>query len=291
MDARSIASTAANGGLLTPATEMDYAPPAPVKRSYDRTPYERRVYFGYGKADPAAPLRFGPNIVPWPEFPPLPEDLLLVLASVIHDSVTTTDELIPSGETSSYRSNPLKLASFTLSRRDPGYVGRAKAAAGLEAERKAGVWPAEISEALEAWGLDESALVTAGIASAIFAEKPGDGSAREQAASCQRVLGGAANICREYATKRYRSNCVNWGMLPFVLPADAPFELESGDMLFLPGIREIVAGGGERITAKVFRQGRAEEMELLLPGFTPEERAVVLAGCLMNRYRERSENA
>ena len=287
MDARSIAATAANGGLLTPADEVDYTPPEKVRRAYDRAPYERRVYSGFGKADPSAALRFGPNIVPWPEIPALPEDLLLSLGAVIHDEVTTTDELIPSGETSSYRSNPLKLASFTLSRREPAYVGRANAAAALEAGREKGEYAEELLAAARAFGLEDAALKSLRVASAIFAEKPGDGSAREQAASCQRVLGGAANICREYATKRYRSNCVNWGMLPFTIDEDTPFDYAPGDWVYIPGIRTAVERGDESVAARVLHKGVTVPITLRLRGFTPQERAVVLAGCLMNWYRNR----
>ena len=287
MDARSIAATAAAGGVLTPATEIDYTPPAPVRRSYDRGPYVRRCYFGWGRPEPETPLRYGPNIVPWPRIPALPEHLLLSLAAVIHDPVTTTDELIPSGETSSYRSNPLRLAAFTLSRREPEYVGRTAQVRELEARREAGEDPAPLLDALRACGFGPEALRSTGFASAIFAEKPGDGSAREQAASCQRVLGGAANICREFATKRYRSNCVNWGMLPFVLPPEAPFDCAPGDLVFLPGIRAAVAQGAERVTAKLLRNGAVSDLTLLLPGFTPQEREIVLAGCLMNWYAAR----
>ena len=289
MDARSIAATAANGGLLTPADEVDYTPPEKVMRAYDRAPYERRVYSGFGKADPSAALRFGPNIVPWPEIPALPEDLLLSLGAVIHDEVTTTDELIPSGETSSYRSNPLKLATFTLSRRDPDYVPRTREIQALEKDRAAGRCAPELAEALASCGYAPGVLSETGIASAIFAEKPGDGSAREQAASCQRVLGGGANICREFATKRYRSNCVNWGMLPFILPAGAPFELEPGDSIFLPGIRAAVERGEARIEGKAIRNGVASDIVLLLPNFTAEEREIVLAGCLMNWYARKNK--
>ena len=285
MDARSIAATVGNGGFLTPADEVDYVPPRKVPRVYDRVPYERRVYQGFGKADPAAELRFGPNIVPWPEIPPLPENLLLDLAAVIHDEVTTTDELIPSGETSSYRSNPLKLASFTLSRREPAYVGRANAAAQTEAAREKGEYSPALLAAAKAFGLDAGALKDLRVASAIFAEKPGDGSAREQAASCQRVLGGAANICREYATKRYRSNCVNWGMLPFTIDADTPFDYQPGDCIYIPGIRAAVERGDESVDAFVLHGGAVAPLPLRLPGFTAQERAVVLAGCLMNWYK------
>ena len=290
MDAHSIAATAANGGFLTAATEIDYAAPAPVRRAYDRGPYEKRVWFGWGKAEPETALQFGPNIVPWPEIPALSEHLLLELASVIHDPVTTTDELIPSGETSSYRSNPIKLASFALSRRDPAYVGRAQAVQKLEQDRAAGVYDAGIVAALWACGYDETVLRDTHVASAVFAEKPGDGSAREQAASCQRVLGGGANVCREYATKRYRSNCVNWGMLPFTIAPETPFDYEPGDLIFVPNLRAAVAGGADRVTAKAVRGGKATELELLLPGFTAEEREIVLAGCLMNWYKERNRD-
>jgi len=285
MDARSIAATVGNGGFLTPADEVEYTAPEKVRRAYDRTPYERRCWFGFGKADPAQELRFGPNIVPWPEIPALAEDLLLRLAAVIHDEVTTTDELIPSGETSSYRSNPIKLASFTLSRREPAYVGRTAAAAAMEAARKKGETGGELLAAAEAFGLDGAALGRAQVASVIFAEKPGDGSAREQAASCQRVLGGAANICREYATKRYRSNCVNWGMLPFTIDADTPFDYDPDDLIYIPGIRAAVERGDEEVSARVLHGAEVIPITLRLKNFTPDERSVVLAGCLMNRYK------
>ena len=288
MDARSIAATVGNNGFLTPADEVDYASPAPVQRVYDRAPYERRVYFGFGKADPAQELRFGPNIVPWPEIPALADDLLLRLAAVIHDEVTTTDELIPSGETSSYRSNPLKLASFALSRREPAYVGRANAAAALEKARQTGEYAEELREAANAFGLDEKTLQKLRIGSAIFAETPGDGSAREQAASCQRVLGGAANICREYATKRYRSNCVNWGMLPFTIDADTPFDYAPDDFVYIPGIRAAVERSDETVPAQVLHNGTVTPIELRLKDFTAQERAIVLAGCLMNWYKTRT---
>ena len=223
--------------------------------------------------------------MPWPEIPPLAEDLLLRLAAVIHDEVTTTDELIPSGETSSYRSNPLKLASFTLSRREPAYVGRAEAAAAMEKARENGEIGEELSAAAAALGLDEAELSRVRIASALFAEKPGDGSAREQAASCQRVLGGAANICREYATKRYRSNCVNWGMLPFTIDTDTPFDYAPDDFIYIPGIRRAVERGDEEIAARVLHGTEVTPITLRLKNFTPDERSVVLAGCLMNRYK------
>ena len=287
MDARSIAATAANGGVLTPADEVEYAKPEPAKRFYDRSPYERRVWNGWGRPEPEAPLRFGPNIIPWPRFPSLSEHILLRLASVLHDPVTTTDELIPSGETSSYRSNPVKLASFALSRRDPQYVGRAQAVAALEKQRQDGAVNDEILAVLSACGYDASALSKTQLASAIFAEKPGDGSAREQAASCQRVLGGGANICREFATKRYRSNCINWGMLPFTISPDTPFDYAPDDWIFIPEIRPAVEQGAQSVQAFVVHGGAVTGLELLLPGFAEEERKIVLAGCLMNRYAER----
>ena len=287
MDARSIAATARNHGVLTAATDIDYTVPAPVERVYDRTPYEKRCYFGYGKAQPEAELKFGPNIVPWPKMPALEDHLLLRLASVIHDEVTTTDELIPSGETSSYRSNPIKLASFALSRRDPEYVGRANAVKALDEARAAGNYDPAVTEALKACGVSEETLSSTLIGSAIFAEKPGDGSAREQAASCQRVLGGSANICREFATKRYRSNCINWGMLPFTIAPETPFDYAPGDFVYVPGIKAAVESGADRVAAKVVSGGTAADIELLLPGFAPEEREIVLAGCLMNWYAKR----
>ena len=287
MDARSIAATARNHGLLTPADEIDYVSPAPVARRYDRGPYARRVYDGWGKAQPEMPLQYGPNIVAWPEIPALPEHLLLNLAAVLHDPVTTTDELIPSGETSSYRSNPMKLATFALSRREPAYVDRTRAAQALEQVRRDGKEPPELAEAARALGAD---LSNTGVASAIFAEKPGDGSAREQAASCQRVLGGAANICREYATKRYRSNCINWGMLPFTIAPETPFDYDPLDWVYVPDIRKAVEAGADRVAAKIYRKsdGGVSDIELLLPNFSPEEREIVLAGCLMNWYKLRN---
>ncbi|MDD2302751.1 MAG: hydratase, partial [Eubacteriales bacterium] len=211
--------------------------------------------------------------------------ILLELAAVLHDPVTTTDELIPSGETSSYRSNPLRLAEFTLSRRVPEYVGRSKAIAAMEADRIEGKAPAHITDVLAKVG-DPSELVgKTQFGSAIFANKPGDGSAREQAASCQKVLGGFANICYEYATKRYRSNCINWGILPFTLDAGTEFNYEPGDMVFVPGVREAVEKGIEILPAKVIRQnGPVEDITLYIKGLTPDEKTIILEGCLMNYY-------
>ncbi len=282
MDARSIAATAANGGVLTSAADVDYVQPAPRSYAFDSGVYSKRVYFGFGKADENAELRYGPNITAWPEIPELSENLLLRLDSVIHDAVTTTDELIPSGETSSYRSNPIKLAQFTLSRRDPGYVGRTGKTAELEASRKSGSPDTELISALGRAGLRPEILEKTHVGSVIYATMPGDGSAREQAASCQRVLGGSANICREFATKRYRSNCINWGMLP--LTTDADFDYAVGDYVFLPGVRGVVERGEESVPALIITDGGAKEITFRLPALTEQEREILLAGCLMNWY-------
>ena len=277
MDARSIAATARNGGVLTGADEL---PDCPADRAdegwaYDDSAYKARVYYGVGKPDPEAQLVFGPNIADWPEQIPLPENLLLTAAAAIYDPVTTTDELIPSGETSSYRSNPIKLASFTLSRKDPQYVGRAKAIQAEEAKRRAG----ETSDNLD--GHDPK---TTGLGSFVLALKPGDGSAREQAASCQRVLGGCANLAQEYATKRYRSNVVNWGMLPFIVPELEQYGIRPGDKLWLPGIRALLEGEGEALEATLIQGDKQTPVTLTLPGLTREERDIILAGCLINYY-------
>ena len=284
MDARSIAATARNHGVLTSAADVDYTPPAPVQRRFDRKVYDRRVYFGFGHARPDAPLKYGPNIAEWPAIPALADDLLMQVASVLRDEVTTTDELIPSGETSSYRSNPLKLAEFALSRRDPDYVPRAKAAQALEVSRAAGAVPPALAEVLKSLNLPESALARMHIGSVIFANKPGDGSAREQAASCQRVLGGCANICYEFATKRYRSNCVNWGMLPFTLSEGAAFDGDAGDFVYVPDVREKVARGDEEFPAVLVHGGKAQPITLYLKNTNAEERELLLTGCLMNHY-------
>ena len=284
MDARSIAATARNHGVLTSAADVDYTPPAPVQRRFDRKVYDRRVYFGFGHARPDAALKYGPNIAEWPAIPALADDLLMQVASVLRDEVTTTDELIPSGETSSYRSNPLKLAEFALSRRDPDYVPRAKAAQALEASRAAGAVPPALAEVLKSLNLPESALARMHIGSVIFANKPGDGSAREQAASCQRVLGGCANICYEFATKRYRSNCVNWGMLPFTLAEGAAFDGDAGDFVYVPDVREKLARGDEEFPAVLVHGGKAQPITLYLKNTNAEERELLLTGCLMNHY-------
>ena len=287
MDARSIAATAANGGFLTGGDEIDYRPRSAAARSFDRKAYSNRVYCGFGRADASVPLRYAPNIVPWPEMPAMAGNVLFRVASVLRDPVTTTDELIPSGETSSYRSNPPKLARFALSRRDPAYVGRAEEVMRMESERAAGSLPAEAAAALEAMGTSKEDVADMQIASLIYAEKPGDGSAREQAASCQKILGGGANICREYATKRYRSNCINWGLVPFTLPEGETFGCEPGAWIFARGLRKAVESGAEEIAVKVFSGGKVSDMRLSLAGLTSSERRILLAGSLMNDYKNR----
>ena len=284
MDARSIAATARNHGVLTPATEVSYTQPRQGKRTFDSRVYDRRVYFGFGKPQPDYQLKFGPNIAEWPKIPALSDNLLMQVASVLQDPVTTTDELIPSGETSSYRSNPMKLASFALSRRDPDYVPRAQATQALENARQAGTPAPEVKDALGKLGLDESALDSLQIGSVIFANKPGDGSAREQAASCQRVLGGCANICYEFATKRYRSNCVNWGMLPFTLAEGDEFACHPGDFIYVPDVKAKVENGDDTFPAKAVTADGVKDLTLYLKNTTGEERELLLTGCLMNHY-------
>ena len=284
MDARSIAATARMGGIITAATDMDYAY-TPHAYHFDGSAYAKRVYNGFGKADRTAPLILGPNITDWPAQYPLAPNILLELAAVIRDPVTTTDELIPSGETSSYRSNPLRLSEFTLSRRTPEYVGRSKAVAAQETARRAGELSPHLRTVLSAVGDADALAPETQFGSCLFANKPGDGSAREQAASCQKVLGGFGNICYEYATKRYRSNCINWGILPFTLPEGAEFPFAVGDCVFVPDIRQAVAAGQETIHATVIRtDGTTEPLALKLCGLTEEEKQIILAGCLMNWY-------
>ena len=287
MDARSIAATAANGGRITAATDVDYAP---VHRAYhfDKSVYDNRLYYGFGKADPGVELVMGPNITDWPRMYDLTENLLVELAAVIHDDVTTTDELIPSGETSSYRSNPLRLAEFTLSRRVPEYVPRAKAVAAQEAQRRAGDVPAHVLEVLGKVGDAKALAASTQFGSCVFANKPGDGSAREPAASCQKVLGGFANICYEFATKRYRSNCINWGILPFTLDRDTAFDYQPGDCVFVPGIRKAIEEGREDIPAQVIcADGSVHDLLLHVRGLTADEKEILLDGCLMNYYAKR----
>jgi aconitate hydratase len=288
MDARSIAATAANRGRLTAAGEDSRSGGRPVY-CFDRSIYDKRVYDGFGKPDKNTALVLGPNIKDWPEMPALAEDLLIRIVSFIDDPVTTTDELIPSGETSSYRSNPLALAEFTLSRRDPEYVGRAKAVRDLEAARRGGAGGAEL-EAL--YGriktippCRNAAPEQARLGSAIYANKPGDGSAREQAASCQRVLGGCANFALEYATKRYRSNLINWGILPFLVKDSSAFK--NGDWLFAPGIRKALRKKADSLTGYVLdcNTDRVAEIALSLGTLADSERQILADGCLINYYR------
>ncbi|MBR6256483.1 MAG: hydratase [Lachnospiraceae bacterium] len=289
MDARSIAATAANKGYLTPATEV----PEKIgkyKYFFDKSIYENRVFDSKGVADESVEVKFGPNIKDWPAMVALTDNLLLKVVSEIHDPVTTTDELIPSGETSSYRSNPLGLAEFALSRKDPAYVGRAKEVYAQEEKRRKDVplneMSDEVAEAVKAvWKqFPDVTSANCGIGSTIFAVKPGDGSAREQAASCQKVLGGWANIANEYATKRYRSNLINWGMLPFVIPeGELPFK--NLDYIFLPGIRKAVEEKADVIKAYVIAGGDLKEFDLKLGALTDTEREIILKGCLINYNR------
>ena len=282
MDARSIAATAANGGVITAATDVDYTDDH-KPYSFDGRIYEKRIYQGFGKADPSVELRYGPNIKDWPAMPAMSKNMMLELAAVIHDPVTTTDELIPSGETSSYRSNPLKLSEFALSRRVPEYVGRSKRIQAEDRDRRAGVVSESLARALD---IANASAADTSLGSCVFANKPGDGSAREQAASCQKVLGGDANICYEYATKRYRSNCINWGIVPFTIDPDTPFDYSDGDYVFVPGIRDAILGGAEEIDAEVItRDGRCTPIHLFFKGLTPDEREILADGCLMNYYK------
>ena len=270
MDARSIAATALNAGRLTAADELPN-PPTSVNTpgfSYDGAPYDRRVYRGVGQPNPDVPLIFGPGIADWPTLLPLSDTLTMTVAAAITDPVTTTDELIPSGETSSYRSNPFRLAEFTLSRKDPGYVNRAKEILKNEMDRRT------------------TAPDTPALGSVVAAVKPGDGSAREQAASCQRVLGGVANIAAEYATKRYRSNLINWGMLPFIWEQLPENPLQVGDRIQLTGLRAALSGDTEKLTATLLRDGVEQCITLELPGLTRDERDIILSGCLINYYSQ-----
>ncbi|NLD88010.1 MAG: hydratase [Clostridiales bacterium] len=282
VDARSIAATAINHGVLTPATELGI-PEESYKYNFDDSTYRSRVYQGYGYADESETLQFGPNITNWPELPALSKNSLIKLCSVIDDPVTTTDELIPSGETSSYRSNPLRLAEFTLSRKDPEYVGRAKEVADVEKSRKEGNFT-KVKSVLDRidMGSDE-VIINTNIGSVIYAVKPGDGSAREQAASCQRVLGGSANIAKEYATKRYRSNLINWGMIPFTFEGE-PSEFKCGDYVFVPNIRNAIESKASRVAAKIISADYVKEITLNLPELTDSERQIILDGCLINYY-------
>ena len=290
MDARSIAATAANKGYLTAATDVDVNFSKP-KYFFDKTIYENRVFDSHGVADPSVEIQMGPNIKDWPKMVALTDNLILKVVSEIHDPVTTTDELIPSGETSSYRSNPLGLAEFTLSRKDPAYVGRAKEVQKAEAAREAGEEPyavlPELKAAVDAIRTQFPDIneENTGIGSTIFAVKPGDGSAREQAASCQKVLGGWANIANEYATKRYRSNLINWGMLPFIIKeGELPFA--NGDYLFVPEIRKAVEEKAPEVKAYAVKDGQLTEFSLTLGDLTDEEREIIRKGCLINYNRK-----
>ncbi|MGI6029876.1 MAG: hydratase [Eubacteriales bacterium] len=299
MDARSIAATAANKGILTPATDLDVNFTKP-KYFFHKEIYDNRCYHGFGKPDASAELKFGPNITDWPQMSALTPHLLLKVVSYITDPVTTTDELIPSGETSSYRSNPLRLAEFALSRKDPQYVPKAKAVQTAEKARLAGQCPLEVcapevaSEIKTAHeqirtipGFAEEKPEEVGIGSLVYAIKPGDGSAREQAASCQKVLGTWANIATEYATKRYRSNLINWGMLPFILEGETPFA--NDDYLFVPNIRKAIAEKWDAIPAYVLGD-TVREFTLTVKELTDDERTIILSGCLMNYYRDEKNN-
>ena len=298
MDSRSIAATAFNGGLLTSAEEMKdiFEHIQYPKYEFDERIYENIVYNGYGKAEPETEIQYGPAIKDWPEMVALTDNLLLQVASVIRDDVTTTDELIPSGETASYRSNPYKISEFTLQRKDPQYVPNAKAAQAFEKARLAGdaATAQKFYSVLHAVGINADApevlsqlMKSTGIGSVLYAKRPGDGSAREYAASCQKVLGGLANICIDYATKRYRSNCVNWGMLPFTYP-DENIDLAVGEYVWLPGIRQAVADGATEVTASVISADgtKAREMKLELKDVTESEKKILLAGSMINSYRE-----
>lgn len=290
MDARSIAATAANKGYLTPATDLDVEYSG-RKYHFDSSIYANRVFDSKGVADPSVEIKFGPNIKDWPKMSALPENMILKVVSEIHDPVTTTDELIPSGETSSYRSNPLGLAEFTLSRKDPAYVGRAKevraAQEAVEADKNPVEALTELAPVIDAIHTKYTDITNEniGIGSTIFAVKPGDGSAREQAASCQKVLGGWANIANEYATKRYRSNLINWGMLPFLIEkGDLPFT--NGDYIFLPDVRKAVEAKASEFEAYVVKDGSLIPFVLKMGELTDDEREIILKGCLINYNRQ-----
>ena len=283
MDARSIAATAANGGVITAATDIEYED-THKPYDFDGKIYEHRVFNGYGKENVDQPLRYGPNIKDWPTMYPMEKNMLLELAAVIHDPVTTTDELIPSGETSSYRSNPLKLSEFALSRRVPEYVGISKRIQAQDLERRAGNVPDNVAKALAQVGAKAE---DTSFGSCVFANRPGDGSAREQAASCQKVLGGDANICYEYATKRYRSNCINWGIVPFTIAKETPFDYVPGDFVFIPGLREAIVSGKEEIDAQVITKDGVKPIHLFFQNLTTDERTILEKGCLMNYYKSK----
>lgn len=285
MDARSIAATAANGGVLTSA-EVLYKEHSIPEYDFDETSYNNRVYYGFENGNPEAELKYGPNIKDWPEIDKLSDNVLLKICSKIMDPVTTTDELIPSGETSSYRSNPLGLAEFTLSRRDPNYVSKAKDVQKIEKDRKEGTskeLEVVLSKINQIPGQENIELKDIQVGSTIYAVKPGDGSAREQAASCQRVLGGLANICEEYATKRYRSNLINWGMLPFQMKETPDFEV--GDYIYIPNIKEVLSGDMKNISAYILGN-TIKKINLYISNLTNTEKDIIKAGCLINYNRK-----
>ena len=279
MDARSIAVSALNGGAITAASDYPeiQSDPSRVDYHYDDSSYRARVYYGVGKPQPQEELVFGPNIADWPQQISMPENLLLTVCSAIYDPLTTTDELIPSGETSSYRSNPLRLSEFALSRKDPQYVPRAKEVLALEHQRQEN--PSSV--AAEMAGYDPAVT---GLGSVVMSIRPGDGSAREQAASCQRVLGGCANLCLEYATKRYRSNVINWGMVPFTVENIESLNIQPGDRLYVPGIRKALGGMDETVSGTLIQPDGSREIDLQLKNLSREERDVILSGCLINYY-------
>ncbi len=289
MDARSIAATAANGGVITAATDVEYTS-CHYDYHFDKTVYENRLYYGFGKANPDEELILGPNITDWPSMYELSDNLLVELCAVIRDPVTTTDELIPSGETSSYRSNPLRLSEFALSRRVPEYVGRSKNVDKDERARRNGDVSEKLKNALSKVGNADELCKNTQFGSCVFANKPGDGSAREQAASCQKVLGGFANICYEFATKRYRSNCINWGILPFTIDESEKFDYSEGDFVFVPDVRKKIENGNEEFDAKVVKKnGEVCDIKLYVKGLTDDEKEIILDGCLMNYYKKNNK--
>lgn len=282
MDARSIAATACNGGVITAATDFEYEEGKKVY-NFDSAIYEKRVYEGFGKADEKAELRYGPNIADWPKMYAMKDNMLAEFCAVIRDEVTTTDELIPSGETSSYRSNPYKLSEFALSRRVPEYVGLSKKCREQAEDLRNGKVSEKIANALKIVGkcVDEVYF-----GSVIYANKPGDGSAREQAASCQKVLGGVANVAKEYATKRYRSNCINWGMVPFTVEEGVELACESGDLLYVENVKEGILSGREKFNAKIISGDKVTDITLYCKNLTDNEKKILLDGCLINFYAE-----
>jgi aconitate hydratase len=273
--------------VLTAATDIDYLY-RPHKYIFDDSVYDNRCYNGFRNPNPSVDLRFGPNIADWPKFKQMEINILLRLCAIIRDEVTTTDELIPSGETSSYRSNPVALSEFTLSRRVPEYVAASKAVRAIEEMRCAAVESrntvSSLAEVAQLFVTVGGSIAETSVGSCVFAKKPGDGSAREQAASCQKVLGGLANICYEYATKRYRSNCINWSIIPFTVSKNEPFDYSTGDWIYVPGIRQAILSGVEVIPAKVITGDAVYDIMLECRGLSKDERIILTEGCLMNHY-------